>query len=193
MEGQLCSLTPRPPAPMPLLTNISRGAWMPGRHGPPHLALWNHPTTAKHPSRAPPASLVRACPSRPPLSLVLFRILLEAVCTPRHLGHLGTSSPSIARLCLHLFPVASGRYRGARLTRSSLPRFEDDGIQTPMAKQNMSLAAVAQVVFTSPLYRPENRSSTPSYLLYEAQSPRSAHSMPERRIGDRIQADHGCC
>lgn len=147
--------------------------------------------------RAPPPclgwpELVR--PARPHQSSLVP--LCRAVCTPRHLA---TSSPSVAQLCLHLFPAASGRCRGARLSRSALPRHEDDGIQTPMAKQNVSLAAVAQVVVLSwPLYRTRRsfdqvvcptgrglRSVVPKIAHTHQKSTPSAHPTSECRVRAR--------
>lgn len=151
-RGSCCSLTPRPPPGLVLLLAYV-GASTLGRHGPPPCFLKSshhgQASTESSPCLCWP-ELVR--PARL-LPLVLFRILLEAICTPRHLAASQHPIHPLPGCNLHLFPVASGRCRGARLTRSALPRFEQDGIQTPMAKQNTSLAAVAQVIFTSPLYR----------------------------------------
>lgn len=146
LEGQLCSLTP------------SRGLDVWDDMGP-HLASLKSSHHGQAPTESSPLPLAGPSLSAPPASclLVLFRILLEAICTPRHLAGQPASQPfqvlPLPGLHLHLFPIIDGRCRGARLSRSALPRFEHDGIQTPMAKQNVRLAAVAQVIFTSPLYR----------------------------------------
>lgn len=114
LEGQLCSLTPRPPWPVPA-NNVRRGLDAGTTWAPTLLSEIIPPRPSIH-RELPLPLLARACPSRPPQSLVLFRILLEAICTPRHLAASQLAIHPLPGCNLHLFPVASGRCRGARLT-----------------------------------------------------------------------------
>lgn len=146
MEGQLCSLTP------------SRGLDVWDDMGP-HLASLKSSHHGQAPTESyPPAScwpeLVR--PARFLSSGAVpdpARSYLHATPFGRPASQPAFQVLPLPGLHLHLFPIIDGRCRGARLSRSALPRLEHDGIQTPMAKQNMRLAAVAQVIFTSSLYR----------------------------------------